>query len=42
MRAFGATLFDAAPVSPVLAASAHLLVLAVALGGLALGLFSRS
>ena len=40
-RAFGAALFDSAPVSNALAASAHLLLLAVALSGLTLALFTR-
>ena len=40
-RAFGAALFDSAPVSNALAASAHLLLLAIVLSGLTLALFTR-
>jgi hypothetical protein len=40
-RAFGATLFDAAPVSTVLAASAHLALLTAVLSTVALALFRR-
>ena len=40
-RAFGATLFTAEPLSDALAASGHLLLLAAALGGIALALFRR-
>jgi hypothetical protein len=40
-RAFGAALFDAAPVSSVVAASGHLALLAAALSAGALALFSR-
>jgi hypothetical protein len=40
-RAFGATLFDAAPLSTALAASAHLVLLTAALGAAALALFTR-
>jgi hypothetical protein len=40
-RAFGATLFDAAPLSTALAASAHLALLTAVLGAAALGLFRR-
>jgi len=40
-RAFGATLFTAEPLSDALAASGHLLLLAAALGGIALTLFRR-
>jgi hypothetical protein len=40
-RAFGATLFDSAPVATALAASAHLVLLTGALSALTLGLFDR-
>jgi ABC-2 family transporter protein len=40
-RAFGAALFDAAPVSTVLGASAHLVLLTAVLGAASLALFSR-
>ena len=40
-RAFGATLFDAAPLTDSLAASGHLALLAAALSGIALLLFRR-
>jgi ABC-type multidrug transport system permease subunit len=40
-RAFGAALFDAAPLSTALAGSGHLLWLAAALGAASLGLFRR-
>jgi ABC-type multidrug transport system permease subunit len=40
-RAFGATLFDAAPLSTMLWASGHLVLLSVALGGAAMALFRR-
>ncbi len=40
-RAFGVSLFDAAPLSTALAASGHLLLLAAALGVASLGLFTR-
>jgi ABC-type polysaccharide/polyol phosphate export permease len=40
-RAFGATLFDSAPLTSVLAASAHLLLLTAVLGAGSLALFSR-
>ncbi len=40
-RAFGATLFESAPLTSVLAASAHLLLLTAVLGAGSLGLFSR-
>jgi hypothetical protein len=40
-RAFGATLFDSAPVTTTLAASAHLLLLAAVLSAATLALFSR-
>ena len=40
-RAFGAALFDSAPVTSVLAASGHLLLLTAALGAASLALFRR-
>jgi ABC-type multidrug transport system permease subunit len=40
-RAFGATLFDSAPLTSVLAASAHLLLLTAVLGAGSLALFNR-
>ncbi len=40
-RAFGAALFDSAPISNALAASAHLLLLAVVLSAVTLALFTR-
>jgi hypothetical protein len=40
-RAFGATLFDTAPVTTVLAASGHLVLLAAVLGAATRALFSR-
>ncbi len=40
-RAFGATLFDSAPVTSVLAASGHLLLLTAVLGAATCALFSR-
>jgi hypothetical protein len=40
-RAFGAALFDSAPLSTALAGSAHLVLLTAVLGAVALGLFTR-
>jgi hypothetical protein len=40
-RAFGATLFDAAPISTALAGSGHLVLLTAALGAASLALFTR-
>ena len=40
-RAFGATLFDSAPLGTALAASAHLLLLTAVLGAATLALFRR-
>jgi hypothetical protein len=40
-RAFGATLFDGAPLSTMLSASGHLALLSAVLGAAAIGLFTR-